>query len=272
MKKCPKHHPIWMRKWHQMLVKTRECQLSTYLASSSAAIALSMRPESMYSRAISTIAYGTKYSSSLISLCNCKTPSRHLKMPKTNDIDFGSQQFCHRILDIIGIKYPNNLREIQMAFLWQRQSGPIFTYCKDCSGLLSWRKQAPFSSRINARFSTSYLVRSVRASKSCWAFSMSLYTLSAKWKCLPNTLNAFHRYISSTAGSTRFLFSAKKRSAFLIVNFSIGNDFPAMRCLYWGTSLPNQPKTKQKTKKWKRKSKCLIEMPLSGWRCRVITA
>lgn len=43
-------------------------------------MALSMRPSSMYNKAISTIAYGTKYSSSLISLCRLRTPSRHLKI------------------------------------------------------------------------------------------------------------------------------------------------------------------------------------------------
>lgn len=67
--------------------------------------------------------------------------------------------------------------------------------------------------------------------------SISLYKLSHNDLRLPNTLNKFHRYSSSTAGMNKRLFWFKNLWDFFTANFSIGNDFPAILCLYLGTSL-----------------------------------
>lgn len=67
---------------------------NSYLASSNAAIAFSIFPSSMYSNAISTMAYGTKYSSSLISLFRLRTVWRHLGIKGKNTTSFSHG--CHR--------------------------------------------------------------------------------------------------------------------------------------------------------------------------------
>lgn len=74
-------------------------------------------------------------------------------------------------------------------------------------------------------------------SRSFVFLSMSLYRLSHNDLRLPNTLNKFHKYSNSMAGMNNRLFWLKNLWDFLTANFSMGNDFPAILCLYFGTSL-----------------------------------
>lgn len=74
-------------------------------------------------------------------------------------------------------------------------------------------------------------------SRSITFLSMSLYKLSHNDLRFPNTLNKFHKYSNSMAGMNSRLFWLVNLWDLFTANFSIGNDFPAILCLYLGTSL-----------------------------------
>lgn len=104
-------------------------------------------------------------------------------------------------------------------------------------------------------------------SRSFMFLSISLYKLSHNDLRLPNTLNKFHRYSSSTAGMNKRLFWFKNLWDFFTANFSIGNDFPAILCLYLGTSLEflhtythkPPPSSPSRGRQQETKKKCLLK-------------